>query len=280
MFKKLLLTLTAFTLAMVAGASSAHAADLQITWDHQTDGHISFETPSTVAKTTITVKNISNGVKHVQLIQNTYQCDWGETAKPCSNNATHNPDNFTLQKGQSITRSLSRNTPTKQCGSAQVDFHVVDLDTKSRQGPFWGFAFTGDNCDTQFPFCPPRANVPPYAPNGDKNFIIWNGVKKYPDVGYPTGFHWIVGHKSKTNQAGADYVYFLRNGANIYKNKALQCFYPSDKNANGDYKRNIQTNWKRKLGDNPFFATWQVWEHGEDFGLFQGPYWFKNTFFN
>ncbi len=270
MFKKSLLTLTVFAIALTFGASQVSAAsDIKVEWSGLKNGYPTLSGYiGTVAETTIKVKNTSSVNKNIEIGKGAFTCDYGEVAKPCSNNRNNQKsgtEKLTLKPKESITRTLSQNTPREDCGTAQVDFHVKDLTDGSTQGAFWGFAYTGSDCDDGYAPCP----TPGAALNAPGK--RWDG--KTPDVSHPTGTHWIAGQPKL--REGADYVYFI--GADEdRKAKVLQCFYPKETN-----KPNIQTNWRKIGANNPITSKpgYVYVANGADFNLLPKAYFAQNSNF-
>lgn len=92
-------------------------------------------------------------------------------------------------------------------------------------------------------------------------------------VSYPEGWHWIVGDPQL--KWGSDSVYHIGN------NNYVQCYCP----LNGVTDQGIQTNWLKvsnitETEKNQLLAQgWILVGNGADFGLPQGAYLAKNSFF-
>jgi hypothetical protein len=213
-----------------------------------------------VAKTHVVLSNTSKVAKSFMVQSYTYSCDDGTNVTSCSDNGKMVASKtVTLAAGQKMTDLgwLTQSTPNQQnCGSAQVDFVLVDQANGMKSAAFWGLAYTGNDCKPPAMACPPVAG-------GNLNGQTYS-------VGYADGLHWIVGNKKL--QKGADYVYYT-GAKNSPENTVVQCFYPTPKTGSG-----IQTNWR--VYDGHSSTSGFTLENGADFGLYAVPYLARNIGFN
>lgn len=277
MLNKILFTAAVLVSGAFLMASQTQAAGLDVSWTNSQNQSANYaDYKGTKAEVTINLTNNDNSPKNVKIEKQTFVCDFGENPGPCGQNPVVRFETVTLSPGQTLSRTATQSVKTvnhSQCGSAQADFFVTDLSSGQKTGPYWDLAYTGKDCPSVFPACPPEALVRQYVSEGKDLYQLTVDGRK-PDVAYADSFHWIVGYREL--KRGTDLVYFISAGRNLdeRKRKALQCFYP--KRANKD---NIQTNFIIKGG-----LTLPGWilvnpNDAVSLNLLNAYYWAKNNNF-